>query len=385
MGFSTKGIHAEGSCPVPGCSKRFKWNSQRGFVCPEHLTPATRYTIVIFYKGQRIKRGTSLDGKTLNTFAVAHALYGQAQREIETHRFDIERWKSKNDREYRFSALSQKWLDEKEAEKNKGRLAPSYYRKLKTYMEIYYMPSLLWNMDAREIRTYHIKQFMQDMPDKSPKYTKNISDALRNFFMWLKEGGIIQEMPVFKKIEVPEYSFKTISREDQLRILNEVPEEHKPIMTFLFYQGVRPSEARALKWKDISGETVTLQRTYSDKELREQTKNKRIRFNYLFPETISALPPKSFPDQFVFLHGKQVKRPYSGCLLRSIFKTACESCGIEIGLYEATKHSFATNHYQAGVGMDLLRRWFGHSSAKMTERYTRVDVVGQMRKLTSIK
>jgi integrase len=117
---------------------------------------------------------------------------------------------------------------------------------------------------------------------------------------------------------VPEHEPNVISPETQAVILNLVPEEHKPIFTFLFNQGCRPSEVRALKWKDIQGDTVIIRRTWSASKLREQTKTKRIRHNLLFSETLKTLPPKGFGEEFVFTHGKIVKRLYSHNYLNKI-------------------------------------------------------------------
>jgi len=87
-------------------------------------------------------------------------------------------------------------------------------------------------------------------------------------------------------------------------------------------------EATALKWKDIEGDTVIIRRTWSGEILREQTKTKKIRFNLLFNETLKALPERRFPDDFVFTHGKALKRHYSDNYLNKIFK-ACRQLGLK--------------------------------------------------------
>ncbi len=207
----------------------------------------------------------------------------------------------------------------------KEKLAPSYVPKLFTYITHHYLP-FFGDTDIREIFNPMIKDFARQLPDRlSLKYQKNILDALRHFFRWLKEDRLIPEVPVFKTIEVPEHEPNVISSETQAMILNLIPDVHKPIFTFLFHQGCRPSEVRALKWKDIQGDTVTIRRTWPESHLTEWTKTKRIRHNLLFTETLKALPPNGFGEEFVFTHGKNVKRPYSHSYLNKIVQEGYNS------------------------------------------------------------
>lgn len=374
-----KGIRALGKCPK--CNRPFEKDDKKGYFCPDCLTHPERYMIEVFYKGERIRRATTLDGKTLRSFADAHSLKNQAENEIDAHRFDPSKWKAKDRIDYRFSHQIDRWYKEKEEEMKRGTLSPSYVPKLFTYIMHYYLP-FFGDTDVREIFNPMIKDFAKQLPERlSLKYQKNILDALRHFFRWLREDRLIQDVPVFKPIEVPEHEPNVISPETQAMILNLIPSEHKPIFTFLFNQGCRPSEVRALKWKDIEGDTVIIRRTWSASKLREQTKTKRIRHNLLFSETLKALPPRQFGEAFVFTHGKSLKRPYSHSYLNKIFRKAASQLGLEIELYEATKHSFGTHYINNGVSRDLLKEWFGHQSMKSTEVYAKIKVIDAFRRI----
>lgn len=386
-GFSLKGIRPEGTCPV--CDKTFKWDGQKGYICPVHLTSPQRYTVDFFYKGERIRRGTTLDGKTLRSFADAHSLLRQAENEKASHKLDPTKWKSKDRLEFRFSYLIDNWYKEKEKMMQQGKLAPSYVTKLFSYMQHYYLPYFN-DQDVREI--FSCKDFTNQLPERlSLKYQKNILDALRHFFRWLKEDRLINEVPVFPSIEVPEHEPKTISKDIQIKILGFIPAEHKPIFTFLFYQGCRPGEVRALKWDCIEKDIVTYKRTWSAHKLREVTKTKRIRHNLIFHEAMAVLPKRHFPNDFVFIHGKQLKRPYSQTYLQEIFSHALirfnakYGTALKIGLYEATKHSFGTQLVNDGVSLELLKGWFGHTSTKMTEKYAKLKVVEAFRDLQKVR
>lgn len=386
-GFSMKGIFPEGRCP--NCKGTFRRDPKRGFVCPECLTHPKRFTICIYHKGERIRRGTNLDVKTLQTFADAHGLLRQAENEIEAHRFDPSRWKAKDRVDYRISIQLDHWYYEKLELMKRGRLADGYVPKLKTYIEHYYKPYFN-HKDVREI--FNCKDFVNKLPSRlSLKYQKNISDALKGFFTWLRENRIIAEIPVFPVIEFPEHQPQTISREIQLKILDEIPNEHKPIFAFLFYQGCRPGEVRALKWDAVLDDVVTFKRTWSGRKLREMTKTKNIRQNLIFPETLAMLPARRFPLDFVFVHGIKTKRPYSEDYLNDIYKTARRAFNkkfnteLSIELYEATKHSFGTQNINQGVPENLLQQWFGHTRAEMTKKYAKLRVVDAFRDLQKMR
>ncbi len=106
-----EGIIVLGDCPK--CHKSFKKDDKKGYFCPYCLTHAEKYLIDIFYQGERIRRATTFDGKTLRSFADAHGLLRQAQNDIDSHRFDASKWKAKDRIDFRFSRQIDTWYKEK--------------------------------------------------------------------------------------------------------------------------------------------------------------------------------------------------------------------------------------------------------------------------------
>jgi integrase len=222
----------------------------------------------------------------------------------------------------------------------------------------------------------------------SLKYQSNLMEALKGFFRWLYNKKYIPELPSFpESIEVPEHNPITINKETQIRLLECVPAEHKPLFTWLFYQGCRPGEARALKWDCIRDDEVCYKRTFSADKLVEHTKTKKIRLNYIYPEPLEALPGRDLSNSFVFTHGKAIKRHYSAAYLNRLFNKALSefnkkyNLDLEITLYEATKHSRGTQMVnEEEIPLDLIQKWFGHTKRETTELYAKLNVVDAFRK-----
>ena len=390
-GFSLKGIRPKGRCKR--CGGPFRWdksNKKEGFICPEHGTSPKRYQIDFSCQGHRIRRETTFAGKALHSFADAHSLLGQAEREIDNKTFDISKWVSKERREFKFEVLIKKWLEERTG------ISPGYLNQLTSYVNCHFINGFK-GLDVRDIRKAHAKDFFKSLPLAAPT-KKTMLSVLVAFFHWLKEEEeLIPALPNFPKITAPKYTPTIVTREVQLQLLTVVPERHKPIFTWLIYQACRPSEARALQWRDIEGEMVTYRRTWSQTVLKESPKDGEPRANWIFPESIEALPPRRFPKDFVFIHrlGKQ-HRHYSHMYLISIYRDALKRLNaqrasqslmeINCKLYEFTKHSTGTHLHNEGVPLEVLQEHFGHSDLSTTKIYAKLRPVDAMKRVvTSIE
>lgn len=241
LGFDMKGIRPEGCCPK--CKKPFKWDNKKGYICKSHLTSPERYSVIVYFKGERIVRGTDFNGDTLRTFADAHDLRMQAEKEKRAGTFNPAKWKSKKKIEYSFEVLIDKWLTGKEELMEEGKRAPSYVPKLGTYSRLYFMPCY-GDRDVREI--FNLDEFKRYAPRSSLKYKKNVTAVLESFFRWCLKKHYISQLPDFpERIEVPEHIPLTIDKETQLAILEVIPGEHRPIFAWLFHQGCTGLERSA--------------------------------------------------------------------------------------------------------------------------------------------
>jgi integrase len=208
-------------------------------------------------------------------------------------------------------------------------------------------------------------------------------DVLKAFLNYLKNDlEMVTTVPNFPDIEVDIKPFKWLSQEDQIALFGLVPALHKPIMAFLMLQGCRPSEARALKCKnvDIMNKTVTICATFSGSVYREKRKGKKSRalnipihqelYNY-----VSYRVKNNLPEAYLFVN-PNTGRPYNKNTLQKIWDAIRTRMGLdkELRLYDATRHSFASNLVNSGSSIYKVSKLLGHSSVKMTEKYAHSEV-----------
>jgi len=142
---------------------------------------------------------------------------------------------------------------------------------------------LLWTCERLEdiIFTSFTKKLIQE-ETISLSSVKKIFVELKAFLNWCLKREILEKLPAFPEVKAPEPVIKWLSREDQLRILSHIPEEHRPIFEFLFATGCRIGEARALMWDCVylKEEYLVIRRAFSGeyylKELPKEGKPKVI-------------------------------------------------------------------------------------------------------------
>ncbi len=145
---------------------------------------------------------------------------------------------------------------------------------------------------------------------------------------------------------------------------------------------MRPSEARALKCKnvDLQNHTVTISATFSGSIYREERKGKKSKFVTIpiHPELygyISDRVKNNLPEAFIFVN-QNTGKPYCENSLRIIWNTVKKEAGIDnsLRLYDATRHSFASNLVNSGSTIYKVSKLLGHSSVKMTEKYAHSNI-----------
>ncbi|MGO9572074.1 MAG: tyrosine-type recombinase/integrase [Desulfomonilaceae bacterium] len=303
----------------------------------------------------------------------------QIQGEIENDTFDADFYSKKRKSIQSFSVYAEEWLAHCEILLSRGELSPSYLKELRRFANKVFIP-FFGNQNMREIKGQHLKAFYGSLGKKAPKTIFNVMGALHKIFADAVDEQVIEALPKFpidfRLSRLPQPDTSWASEEEQEKIFRHLDEDDYFIIFFLATHGTRPAEARALKHKDINlkEDKVTIRRSFSLNQLREQTKNKRIRTIPLDPEwkELYLKRPRSInAEGFVFTRNGE---PFSESWTRKKWNEARKRAKLApITLYAGTRHSIASQNANSGKSLYLIGKLLGHSNLQQTARYSHLD------------
>lgn len=216
--------------------------------------------------------------------------------------------------------------------------------------------------DLSLINHADLEAFKNDMANNkyTPKSVARKLNAVKSFFRWAKESGLVKEDPA-ASVAHPKYELGTprILSPLEYRALRDAARDEPriaAIVELLLQTGMRISEVASLKTDDIKNNTVTI--------------GKRI--VPLSPAAVASVPkyldtrPK-IKSEHLFI--TKTGRPL---LVRNI-RAAIERCFAEAGIENATVNDLRNTFivYQLSRGVDLLTvsQIVGHKRLATTERY----------------
>jgi site-specific recombinase XerD len=82
------------------------------------------------------------------------------------------------------------------------------------------------------------------------------------------------------------------------------------------------------------------------------------------------------PDAFVFVN-PNTDRPFTEDILWDRWEEARKKTGLDMTLYQATRHSFASNLLKSGVDRVTISKLLGHTDIKTTSVYAHADLDSQ--------
>jgi len=369
-------IRCKGKCPK--CEGMFQHIKKVGYICPACRTVPNRFYIDLWHAGKRIRLFSDKTGQVLDTYQRAQTLLSHIRYEIQHHTFDPSKYVKSEAKEYWTTTLLDKFLDFK-----LDSIAPSYKNDYKRMTET--VRQFFGTKDVREIRKLDVSDFKNHI-EKSSKFkgktVKNIMDFFKTFLRYLKHDlEVIDSVPAFPAIEIQPYQFKWLLPNEQIKILEDVPDGDRPLIVFLMLQGCRPGEARALKCKDVNLRdlTITISASFSREVYREKRKGRGAKpvVIPIHSEMVDYLKERvsnNLPEAFVF-GDPRTGGPYTENALRGIWDSIKKKTGIRsLRLYDATRHSFASQLVNTGSTLYKVSKLMGHTTTKTTERYTHPNI-----------
>ena len=243
-----------------------------------------------------------------------------------------------------------------------------------------YHLTYFFEMQMRDILSWHVDEWWQGLSNQglSPRYLNDIMTWTKSFFKRAQDLDVIEKMPIFpKSISVPEPEVdEWLTKEEQDAIFSQLPDYDKPIFDFLFLTGSRVNEACGLKRADSDfkrGVTI-IQNTVKRDGSVGVTKNKKKRRIPHTPSIKRCLLQSTVGLHIEFHFINKWGRKYHAEYLRNTFKQACIDANLKpIKLKNATRHSAGMRLLERGYDMEAVRKFYGHSSMRMTRHYAKVQ------------
>ena len=354
----------------PKCGSPFDIVEETDIFCPLCNTRPKTFYIFMYYDGGKYRLSRDMDGQILDSYRRAHRLLESIRRDIDNSVFRLSNYLPKEIEEFRGYKVLAQWVHVKEAED----LSPLHLKKVREYVNKYLL-TMFRMIDCRKINSDHIERFFLDLPRHlSVKTKKNIMTMLKNFCHYLLRREIIAKMPNFPKLSPPQPPIVWITKDDQLRVIEFIPQRHAPIFLFLIYHPIRIGEGIALKVKDfnLEGRSVYICRAFSLNQIRPR-KNKRCYYLPISSHFDACMLKDKLPEAFVFTNS--VGKPYRANDLRKIWNRARTKAGVDIQLKNATRHSIASQAVNDGVPLEVISKALGHSSLEITkQRYASIEI-----------
>lgn len=282
----------------------------------------------------------------------------------------------------RFGEVALKWAEIKETKVEETTF--DAYRKI---MNAHILPHF-GNKCIDNITSLDIESFISKLKCKG-KTKRNILTPLRDVMKFAKTHKIIQTNPMIdvepiksKKSEMTEK--QPLSLDEIRQFLVHVDDFWKPLFIFLFFTGVRISEAAGLKWKRVHLDKgiVQIHRNLvfaNGKRIYKSTKNEgSYRDVKLSKMVIDALREqrkrtwKGDRENFVFLNraGRNIHRH---TLNKNVIKPTLLKAGISANRsVKETRASYITNSLDSTERMSFIKNQVGHVNTRMiVEHYYR--------------
>ena len=167
------------------------------------------------------------------------------------------------------------------------------------------------------------------------------------------------------------------TEEERLKIIAHLPNDdlYSLALKFDFHMILRIGELKGLKWSDIKGDYIYIQRFINDdNEIVEDIKGHQEEGRRFIPLTATAkqllerireINPNS---EFLFVHDGV---PLATVTFNRRLKKCCKELGIEYRSSHKVRFSTASIMYKNGVGAPELQKMLGHTTLAMTTHYLR--------------
>ena len=285
------------------------------------------------------------------------------------------------------------WLEgaESGALRKRGGAAykPSTIRSYRTALEKYVLPEL-GGLKLSEISRRHVQKFIVEAMHKDGSDPDTIHNAvmpLRVIFRRAVRDGAVAANPT-SDLELPARDGtrdRVASPTEAKELLDALPRGHRALWASAFYAGLRRGELQALSVRDVdlAGGTIYVSRSWDAKAGAVEPKSRKGTRRVPIVGTLRDYLTEHIAttgrgdDDYIF--GVSPDRPFSPSYIRRAALEAWEAANerraenelpplVPIALHEC-RHTCVSIWHDAGLSLERIGDYVGHSSTYMTDRY----------------
>ena len=227
------------------------------------------------------------------------------------------------------------------------------------------MDEFFKGIELREITPLMIQKFRAwRLKAGNSKSTANRYLALlkRMFFIAIGEG-YAEENPV-KKVkffsEKDTLKERILTEDEEARLMQTCSDALRPILVTALNTGMRRGEILNLTWSQVDFKTRRIR--------VEKTKSGGVRHIPINDVLLCELHQLEGNEPGFLFFNPETMKPYVD--LKKGFKAACRRASIKGMRFHDLRHTFATRLVERGVDLITVKELLGHSSVRITERYT---------------
>lgn len=240
--------------------------------------------------------------------------------------------------------------------------------------------SLLFPMYIDEIKLSDIRHVEKKIEGIKPKTLKNSISAMKAVFIYAMDEDLIDIDPSVKikppKVQKPKID--SFSKDEKEAVLKAMDEKFRLFYLFMFDSGMRTGEVQGLKFTDIQGDYVHVERNIY-RGTPTSTKTHQTRKVLMSPrliEAVEAWKPNRFKSEWIF-SPRGSKLPYATDRTPTMrFKEACEKAEVRYRRPYFARHTYATLALRAGVKPIVVANQIGDLLETMQRNYA--DVMAEL-------
>jgi integrase len=207
----------------------------------------------------------------------------------------------------------------------------------------------------------HFKKLRRDTPTKrgTPRKASTINQelaVLSRIFNMAVENGYTNTNPLQKvrRLKASNLRLRYMSEDEEAALREHLPVTLLPVFELALQTGMRLNEILGLRRSEIGEDAI-----YLPASRTKEHKDKTIPLNEVARKVIESLD-----GEHLFGRGYEIS------WVERQWRAACKSAGV-VGLrLHDLRHTFATRLSEMGVTETAIASLLGHSSLRMTARYT---------------